>query len=117
MEIKHCASCGRPFEHQKRFEKNWEEIKYCSSKCRREKLEKKQAELEKFITHKLIGVSNICPSQIAQEFYGDSWRAEMEPIRCACRRLHQKGVLLITQNKKIVTSLNFKGPIRIQKKS
>ena len=116
MEIKHCASCARPFERQKKFEKNWDEIKYCSSKCRREKLEKKQSDLEKLITQKLEMVTNICPSQIAREEFGDKWKEQMEPIRCACRRLHLAEEILITQNKKAVTTLNFRGPIRIQKK-
>ena len=117
MEIKHCASCGRPFERQKRFEKNWDEVKYCSSKCRREKLERKQNELEEAIINKLNNVTNICPSQLAKERYPESWKEQMEAIRCACRRLHLNEKIIITQNKKIITTLNFKGPIRIQKKN
>ena len=116
MDIKHCSSCGRPFEKQKRFEKNWDEIKYCSAKCRKERLETKQIELEEFMLKKLTTVSNICPSQVAEEFYGkDKMKQMMEPIRCAYRRLHLAKRLKITQKKKQLTSLNFRGPIRIEK--
>jgi len=30
---KDCATCGRPFAWRKKWEKNWDEVKYCSKKC------------------------------------------------------------------------------------
>lgn len=30
-----CAVCGRPFSWRKKWEKVWEEVKYCSERCRR----------------------------------------------------------------------------------
>lgn len=32
-----CATCGLPFAWRKKWEKNWENVKYCSEKCRRNK--------------------------------------------------------------------------------
>ncbi|HMO38619.1 MAG TPA: DUF2256 domain-containing protein [Saprospiraceae bacterium] len=29
-----CAVCGRPFSWRKKWEKVWEEVKYCSDRCR-----------------------------------------------------------------------------------
>ena len=29
-----CAVCGRPFTWRKKWEKVWDEVKYCSHKCR-----------------------------------------------------------------------------------
>ncbi|MFN8291759.1 MAG: DUF2256 domain-containing protein [Chitinophagaceae bacterium] len=29
-----CVICNRPFVWRKKWEKNWEEVKYCSDKCR-----------------------------------------------------------------------------------
>ncbi|MEN8965141.1 MAG: DUF2256 domain-containing protein [Polaribacter sp.] len=29
-----CVVCNRPFTWRKKWEKNWEEVKYCSKKCR-----------------------------------------------------------------------------------
>ena len=32
---KDCIVCGRPFKWRKKWEKCWDEVKYCSDKCRR----------------------------------------------------------------------------------
>ena len=29
-----CQTCGRPFTWRKKWEKVWEEVKYCSDRCR-----------------------------------------------------------------------------------
>jgi len=31
---KTCASCGRPFAWRKKWAKVWEEVRYCSDRCR-----------------------------------------------------------------------------------
>ncbi|MEP6627263.1 MAG: DUF2256 domain-containing protein [Ginsengibacter sp.] len=31
---KTCVVCNRPFTWRKKWEKNWDEVKYCSDKCR-----------------------------------------------------------------------------------
>lgn len=32
-----CLVCKLPFSWRKKWEKHWEEVKYCSEKCRRNK--------------------------------------------------------------------------------
>jgi hypothetical protein len=32
-----CVQCGRPFQWRKKWERDWEQVKYCSRKCRTEK--------------------------------------------------------------------------------
>lgn len=39
---KMCPVCERPFLWRKKWEKNWEEIVYCSAKCRRNKKKPKE---------------------------------------------------------------------------
>ncbi|RIW12710.1 DUF2256 domain-containing protein [Algoriphagus lacus] len=41
---KMCPVCNRPFSWRKKWEKNWDEVKYCSDRCRGEakKLQKSQ---------------------------------------------------------------------------
>ncbi|MDX1905967.1 MAG: DUF2256 domain-containing protein [Bacteroidia bacterium] len=34
---KTCLTCGRPFSWRKKWEKVWDEVKYCSERCRRQK--------------------------------------------------------------------------------
>lgn len=31
-----CAVCKRPFSWRKKWERCWDEVKYCSKKCRKE---------------------------------------------------------------------------------
>lgn len=32
--VKICATCGRPFVWRKKWRKDWENVRYCSEKCR-----------------------------------------------------------------------------------
>jgi len=32
---KTCAQCGRPFAWRKKWERVWDEVRYCSDACRR----------------------------------------------------------------------------------
>ena len=34
LPSKTCATCGRPFAWRKKWEKVWDEVKYCSDRCR-----------------------------------------------------------------------------------
>jgi hypothetical protein len=34
---KTCAACGRPFAWRKKWERVWEEVRYCSDRCRAER--------------------------------------------------------------------------------
>ncbi|MFN0099766.1 MAG: DUF2256 domain-containing protein [Gemmatimonadaceae bacterium] len=29
-----CATCGRPFTWRKKWERDWEQVRYCSDRCR-----------------------------------------------------------------------------------
>lgn len=40
LPVKTCVSCGRPMVWRKAWEKVWDEVKYCSDRCRNEKNEK-----------------------------------------------------------------------------
>ncbi|TXB66585.1 DUF2256 domain-containing protein [Phaeodactylibacter luteus] len=33
---KDCLHCGRPFTWRKKWERSWEEVRYCSERCKRE---------------------------------------------------------------------------------
>nr|WP_246387891.1 DUF2256 domain-containing protein [Chiayiivirga flava] len=35
LPSKTCAACGRPFAWRKKWEKVWEQVRYCSERCRR----------------------------------------------------------------------------------
>ena len=37
-----CIVCNRPFSWRKKWEKVWDDVKYCSDKCRRIKYEERR---------------------------------------------------------------------------
>jgi hypothetical protein len=37
LPTKLCPVCNRPFSWRKKWKKNWDDVKYCSEKCRRQK--------------------------------------------------------------------------------
>ncbi|MGQ9480645.1 DUF2256 domain-containing protein [Chloroflexus sp.] len=36
LPTKICTVCGRPFEWRKKWARCWDEVRYCSERCRRE---------------------------------------------------------------------------------
>ncbi|MBT4413662.1 MAG: DUF2256 domain-containing protein [Polaribacter sp.] len=38
LPTKDCPVCKRPFTWRKKWKKNWDNVKYCSEKCRRNKI-------------------------------------------------------------------------------
>jgi hypothetical protein len=37
LPTKICAACGRPFAWRKKWAKVWDEVRYCSDRCRGER--------------------------------------------------------------------------------
>ncbi|HCZ07695.1 MAG TPA: DUF2256 domain-containing protein [Flavobacteriales bacterium] len=35
LPSKDCVHCGRPFDWRKKWARCWDEVKYCSERCRR----------------------------------------------------------------------------------
>ncbi|WP_081933985.1 DUF2256 domain-containing protein [Massilia sp. 9096] len=35
LPSKQCACCGLPFSWRKKWERDWDQVKYCSERCRR----------------------------------------------------------------------------------
>lgn len=40
LPSKKCITCNKPFSWRKKWKKVWDEVKYCSEKCRRNKSRK-----------------------------------------------------------------------------
>ncbi|MDF2442596.1 MAG: hypothetical protein JWR01_799 [Subtercola sp.] len=118
---KTCASCGRRIEWRKKWERNWDEVAYCSDACRRRKVSNVDRELESGIRSLLASrplTSTICPSDVVRAMTSDEeeWRALMEPVRRAARRMVAAGEVEITQGGKVVDPSTAKGPIRIRRR-
>ena len=121
-----CGGCGRTIEWRKKWERDWETVRYCSSACRRRGVRPIDQLLESAITTLLdnrAGNATICPSEVArlvaneQGGGNDSWRDLMEPARSAARRLVAAGHVEIVQRGHVVDPSTAKGAIRIRRSS
>lgn len=122
-ETKSCASCGRTMTWRKKWERDWESVRYCSEACRRNKPGPVDRELEAAILallHRRANGATICPSEAARAVASDrqrvedDWRDLMEPARNAARRLVAEDRLQITQKGRVVDPSTAKGPIRLR---
>ncbi len=43
LPFKLCETCNKEYTWRKKWKKNWEEVKYCSEKCKRNKKQKANA--------------------------------------------------------------------------
>ncbi len=121
IPAKTCAACWRTMEWRKSWAKNWDEVKYCSDRCRSGKVNEKDKQLESTILHLLQergADKTICPSEAARAVAGSderqAWEPLMEPARAAARRLVAAGKIDITQGGHVVDGSTAKGPIRLR---
>ena len=114
---KTCASCGRTIEWRKKWERNWDDVRYCGEACRRHGVTDTDRRLEASIRSLLsTRTGTICPSDAARAVgTEDGWRDLMEPARRAARRLVAAGEVQITQGGRVVDPSTAKGPIRIRR--
>lgn len=118
---KTCAACGRRIQWRKKWERDWDDVRYCSTACRRRKVDPTDKALETSILdlleHRAAG-GTICPSEAARAVgsaQDTDWRDLMEPARRAARRLVDAGEVEITQAGHVVDPSTAKGPIRIRR--
>ena len=116
-----CKTCGRTFSWRKRWEKDWDIVKYCSDACRGHKPGETDHALEAAILELLTERGRdktICPSEAAKLVGGKEtrrdWEGLMEPARAAARRLVANGTIVITQHGKVVDPATAKGAIRLR---
>ena len=115
---KPCVACGRTVTWRAAWAANWDEVRYCSDRCRRRKVRPVDTALETTILS-LLGArargATICPSEAARVVDPEGWRELMEPARAAARRLVVAGSVEITQGGRVVDPSTCKGPIRIRR--
>lgn len=120
-EPKTCQSCGRTVEWRKKWERDWDQVRYCSTACRKRGVNDVDRRLEAAITDLLgqrAASSSICPSDAARAVGGEdeeAWRALMEPARRAARRMVARGEVEVTQGGRVVDPSTAKGAIRIRR--
>lgn len=114
---KPCAACGRSIEWRKKWERDWDAVRYCSDACRRRRLDATDEALERAILDLLrqrARGATICPSEAARTVDPEGWRDLMERARRAARRLVARDRVEITQGGRVVDPSTAKGPIRVR---
>ena len=119
---KSCATCGREITWRKKWERDWENVKYCSDGCRSHKPGDVDRRLEEAILRLLDergAGKTICPSEAARAVSvtdeKSDWEPLMEPTRAAARRLVCAGEIVITQGGAVIDPSKAKGAIRLRK--
>ncbi len=122
LPSKPCASCGRIITWRKKWERDWESVRYCSDACRAHKPGAQDRMLEQTILRLLEqrgAGKTICPSEAARAVAASddevAWRPLMEPARAAARRLVAEGRIVITQGGRVVDPSRARGAIRLRK--
>jgi len=115
-----CASCGRALEWRKRWARNWDSVRYCSDACRTRRVTPSDDAMEAAILA-LLGArprgATICPSEAARSVHGSDearWRAAMEDVRRAARRLVAAGRLEIVARGQVLDPSRARGAIRLR---
>lgn len=116
MNSKICVSCGRSFEMRKKWKNCWDQVKYCSKTCQKNKEPTFYKELIINTLNIRRPGTSICPSEIL-DFDQKQNKELMERVRSAARLLVQDGLIEILQKNKVVNPTNFKGPIRFKLKN
>ena len=122
---KTCATCGRTITWRKKWERDWENVKFCGDACRSHKPNTEDRALEAAILHLLQqrgAGKTICPSEAARIVAGKgtlsedrtAWEPLMEPARAAARRLVAADRIDITQDGRAVNASTAKGAIRLR---
>jgi hypothetical protein len=113
---KTCASCGRSFAWRAKWARDWDVVRHCSERCRRSRPSAIDARIEALLLD-LVDArgagKTICPSEVARALRPDDWRAWMERVRQAARRLVARGELAIYQRGHVVDPDHARGAIRI----
>lgn len=116
-----CKTCRCAIQWQKKYEQDWDIVKYCSEACGGYRVGEKDAELEAAI-FSLLGDcapnQGVSPVDAAKLVGGrDSrrdWEALLRPVRVVARRLAAAGRIEVVQHGVAVNPATAKGAIHLR---
>ena len=115
VKSKICESCGREIEYRKKWARSWEDVKYCSDECRRNKMKFDYRDaILALLRQRHVGLT-ICPSEVLPAEQKND-QMMMEHVRRSARLLAAQDLIEITQKGKVVDPQNFRGPSRLRLK-
>jgi hypothetical protein len=113
---KPCRSCGRTITWRKKWERDWDQVLYCSAGCRSRGVSEADHRLEERLRSLLArsprGVGDV---EVARAVDPVDWRAQLEPVRRAARRLVAAGAAEIVQGGRVVDPSTAAGPLTVRR--
>ena len=121
LPTKTCDGCGRSITWRKKWERDWDAVRYCSDACRR-RAKGAGAQVDAALDaalRDLLGrgaTATVTPEEVARAVGGDDWRDLAEPARAAARRLVAAGGAEIVQGGRVVDPSTARGPIVVRRR-
>lgn len=109
-EDKICRSCGRRIEWRKKWERNWDQVLYCSTACRRRGISDADRKAEEAIRH---AVRHSAGATSLSAIHWDAQHAEM--VRRAARRLVAAGEIEMIHGGRVVDPSTAAGEVSIRR--
>jgi hypothetical protein len=116
---KTCKACGRRVEWRKKWARDWDQVRYCSTACRRRGVTATDQALEAALLELLgrPGARTVDVSDAAAVVSAATGRPQSdldEPARRAARRLVAQGDVVVVQGGKVVDPSTAKGPMQVR---
>jgi hypothetical protein len=117
-EPRHCASCGRVMTWRRAWARNWDEVRWCSSACRRRRVRPEDLALEQSIRDLLTNQrGEVDPAELLAaetDARGVSAGEQRESVRRAVRRMAIRGEVEVLQAGRRVDPSTARGPVRVR---
>ncbi|MXG92089.1 DUF2256 domain-containing protein [Nocardioides flavescens] len=104
-EPKVCASCGRRIEWRKKWERDWDDVRYCSTACRRRKVTPEDRALEDELRTQLASGAGRTGVDVGSD----------EAARRAARRLVAAGEGELVQRGRVVDPSTARGDVQLRR--
>ena len=115
-EPKTCRSCGRRITWRRKWERNWDEVRYCSGSCRSRGVSDADRRLEELLRALLRTTSGgVTDVALARAADADAWRGQLEPARRAARRLVAAGEAELVQRGRVVDPSTAAGTFTVRR--
>ena len=112
---KTCRSCGRRITWRKKWERNWDEVRYCSASCRARGVSAEDTALEQLVRRLLQAAPRgVTDEAVARTHAPEAWRQQLEPARRAARRLVAAGEVELVQQGRVVDPSTAVGTVTIR---
>ena len=102
---KPCRSCGRTITWRKKWERDWDEVRYCSTACRRRGLTEEDEATERLLVQRLT----------ARGLRLETVPGDRETVRRAARRLAAAGRVRWTQAGREVDPSTARGDVLLRR--